>query len=197
VKKNNDTTNTLLRLISIGLCLFAYQVEAKNTFPVCAVPQHFDTQQITNNPVQDALYLEADTGLINRTGVSSLVGNILIQQNDLTLSANNARLNGKNNSVTAKGNVVLSTDNLQLNSDSINYQLNSKSGELNNVRYQFKTSTTNGHSKKIIQTNSSQLELRASTYTTCPPSINSWHLFADNIKLDQKKQVGTAKFVTY
>ena len=197
MKKNNDTTNYLFRLISAGLCLLTYQVEAKNTFPVCAVPQRFETEKITNNPAQDAIYLEADTGLINRTGISSLVGNTLIQQNDLTLSANNASLNGKNNTVIAKGNVTLSTKNLQLDSDSITYQLTSKTGQLENVRYQLKQSTTNGRSKKIIQTNGTQLALHASTYTTCPPSINSWHLFADTIKLNQEKQLGTAKNVTF
>ncbi len=197
MKKNNDKSNYFLGLIATGLCLLVYQVEADSQFPVCAIPQRFDTKQISTNPAQDAIYMEADAGLINRTGVSSLLGNTIIQQNDLTLNANKASLDGRTNTVSADGKVVLSTKNLQLESDSINYQLDSQTGEFNNVRYQLKKSTTNGRSHKIIQTNGTRLELQGATYTTCPPSVNSWHLSADSIKLDQGKQLGTAKNVTF
>ncbi|MCK5917338.1 MAG: LPS-assembly protein LptD [Cocleimonas sp.] len=197
MKKNNYKSNYFLGLISAGLFLLVYKAEADSQFPVCAVPQRFDVKQITNNPAQNAIYMEADEGLINRTGVSSLLGNTIIQQNDLTLNANKASLNGSNNTVSADGKVILSTKNIQFDSDSINYQLDSQSGEFNNVRYQLKKSSTNGHSNKVIQINESQLELQDATYTTCPPSANSWHIAADNIKLDQDKQLGTAKNVTF
>ncbi|MCK5813599.1 MAG: LPS assembly protein LptD [Cocleimonas sp.] len=198
MKKNNDNTNYTIRLLPACLCLLAsQQVQAKSQFPVCTVPQHFGVEQITDNPAKDAIYMEADQGLINRTGVSSLVGNIIIQQNDLSLNAQKASIDGTNNRVVAKGKIVLSTKNVKLDSDAINYQLDSQTGELNNVRYQLKKSTTNGRSDKIIQTNGTQLELQGATYTTCPPSANGWHIAADNIKLDQDKQQGTAKNVTF
>lgn len=197
MKKNNDTTNNTLRFILAYLCLLVYDVEAKAPPSFCALSQKSNTQKITNNPTKDAVYMEADAGLINRTGVSSLVGNIIIQQNDLSLNAQKASINGTNNTVIANGNVTLSTKKVRLESDAINYQLDSQTGELNNVRYQLKKSTTNGRSKKIIQSNGVQLELQAATYTTCPPSINSWHIEADNIKLNQEKERGTAKNVTF
>jgi LPS-assembly protein len=197
VKKNNYTTNYRLGLISASLFLLVYQVEADSQFSVCPVQQHADTKKITNHPDQNAVYMEADEGLINRTGVSSLLGNTIIQHNDLTLNANTAHINGVNNTVSAKGGVLLSTKNIQFSSDSINYQLDSQTGELNNVRYQLKQSASNGRSNKVIQTKGTHLELQGATYSTCPPSINSWHITADKIKLDQDKQRGSAKNVTF
>jgi LPS-assembly protein len=197
VKKNNDTINNTIKLLPACLCLLVYQAQAKNQFSVCAIPQHFNTQQITTNPTKDAIYMEADQGVINRTGVSSLVGNIIIQQNALSLNAHKASIDGTNNTVTANGKIILSTENVQLESDAINYQLDSQTGELKNVRYQLKKSTSNGRSNNVIQTNGAQLELQGATYTTCPPSANSWHIAADNIKLNQQTQRGTAENVTF
>lgn len=179
-----------------GLCLLGTQVQAEDRFPVCAIPAPYDANKITNSPVKDAIYIAADTGLIVRSGVSSLVGNTIIQHNDLTINANEANFNRSNDNVQAKGNVVVSTKKIELNSDSINYQLNARSGELNNVQYQLKRSTTNGKSRQIIQKNSSQLNLKDATYTTCPPSINGWHIAAGDIHLDQDAEEGSAKDVT-
>jgi len=179
-----------------GLSLLAFQVQAENQFPVCAVPSSFDVKQVNKHPSKDAIYLEADTGLIKRSGVSSLVGNVIIQQNDLVINAENASFNGTDNRVIANGKVVLSNNNMQLKSDAVNYQTQSQSGELKNVRYQLKNSTTNGRSRHVIQKNAQQFELQDATYTSCPTSINSWHLAAGNIKLDQKKKIGSAKNVT-
>ncbi len=197
MKKNNYNTNYTTKLVSVCLCLLVSQVQAEKQLRLCKLPQRLNTYQITTNPAKDAIYMEADEGLINRSGVSSLLGNIVIQQNDLNLNAQKASIDGRNNTVIATGGVTLVTKNIELDSDSINYQLDSQTGELNNVRYQLKKSTTNGRSNKIIQTNGTQLELQGATYTTCPPSVNSWHIAADNIKLDQDKQQGTAKNVTF
>ena len=197
MKKNNYNRNYLFGLLSTGLCLLVYQVEAEGQFPVCTVPLQFNAESITDSPSRDAIYMEADSGLINRTGISSLVGNTIIQQNDLTLNAHKATLDGSSNTVTATGKVVISTPKSQLESDAVDYQLDSQTGKLRNVRYQLTKSTINGRSDRVIQTNGTQLELQGATYSTCPPSINSWHIAADNIKLDQEKQQGTAKNVTF
>ena len=179
-----------------GLSLLALQVQAESQFPVCAIPSSSHINQATNHPAKDAVYLEADTGLINRSGVSSLVGNVIIQQNDLIINAGSASFGGTDNRVIADEKVVLSSKNIQLKSDSINYQTHSQSGELKNVHYQLKNSTINGRSRHVIQKNANQLELKDATYTSCPTSIDSWHLAANNIKLDQDKQIGSAKNVT-
>jgi len=180
----------------LGLCFLALELQAETQFPVCAIPPSLDINKATSQPVKDAVYLEADTGLINRSSVSSLVGNIIIQQNDLVINADKASFLGTNNTVTANGKVVVSNKNIQLNSDSIQYQTSSQSGELKNVRYKLKHSTLNGRSRHVIQKNATQLELIDATYTSCPASINSWHLAAGNIKLDQNKRIGNAKNVT-
>jgi len=179
-----------------GLILLVLQVQAESQFPVCAIPSLASINKVTDQPAKDAVYLEADTGLIKRSGVSSLVGNVIIQQNDLIINAAKASFDGTDNRVIAKGNVALSNKNIQLNSDSINYQTNAQSGELKNVRYQLKNSSINGRSRHVIQKNAQTLELNDATYSSCPPSVNSWHLAAGNIKLDQHKQIGSAKNVT-
>lgn len=191
-----------MRIINkkIGLILslnaFVLPVYSESGFPACALPPVFYSKPITQHPSQDAIYIEADTGLINRRGVSSLIGKTIIQKNDWVLNADNAHFDGRTNTIMADGHIMLSTKKLQLKSDTIHFQLDSQSGQLSNVHYQLKNAASNGYSKQLIQQNGSKLILKDSLYTTCPPSLQSWNIAAKRIVLDQAKNEGSAKNVT-
>lgn len=167
--------------------------------PVCHAPTATATQlakTISDDPTLDAVYVQADTGSINRQGTSDLAGDVIIQRNQQRLNADKARFNRNNNQIKADGNVVLSTDTTSFTSDSIDYDLVNQRGVINNAKYQVKGSHTNGSSSRIQQISRDELALADATYTTCPAPDPSWHIASGNININQATQVGTAKNVT-
>ena len=72
-EKNNNTITPLYQ------CLINEQTNANER-----------NSAININPIKDAIYLEADTGIIVPQGVSTLNGNVIIQQNNTVFTASNA-----------------------------------------------------------------------------------------------------------
>ena len=152
---------------------------------------------INLNPIKDAIYLEADTGIIVPQGVSTLNGNVIIQQNNTVFTASNAQINRNTNQVTARGNVVLSDTNFTLESPLIYYNLRDKSGTINDAKYAVGTEGAHGKSSEIKQLDKDNLQLKNATFTSCPINKNSWHLASGQINLNKETQIGTAKNVTF
>jgi LPS-assembly protein len=152
---------------------------------------------ISNNPVEDAIYLEADAGNIRIEGTSRLDGNVIIQQNNTVFNADHAEINRETETVNAKGNVILTDSKFQLNSPSIEYNLKNKSGTIENADYSLGEQGVHGKSSQIKQIDENRLILKDATFTSCPVSQESWYLASSEIKLDNKSQIGTAKNVTF
>lgn len=153
--------------------------------------------RITNNPTKDAIYLEADTGEIRKQGISTLNGNVIIQQNSTVFNADKAQINRSNNQVNAQGNVVLSDSNYQLKSPDIEYNLKRKTGTIKEATYSVGNSGLRGKSTEIKKVDEYRLKLQNATFTSCPANIDSWHLASSDITLNNKTQIGQAKNVTF
>ena len=177
--------------------LFPIAGHAYTDPPVCQVPTTTQLAKIViDSPTLNAVYVAADSGSINRQGVSQLDGAVIIQRNQQRLNADSAHFNNKNNQITAQGNILLSTDTTTFKSDSIDYDLVKQSGVFENAQYQVKGSHTNGSSRRIVQKSKDKLELENATYTTCPAPDPSWHISSSNITINHTTQVGTAKNLT-
>jgi len=164
--------------------------------PVCKPPKPQTAgKTITQDPHVDAVYLEADNGVISRQGVSELDGSVIIQRNQQTLNADNARYDRQTEQVNASGNISLNSGKTTFSSDRIDYNLAKQAGTIENAKYQMEGSHVHGQSKTITQKNADELELSQATYTTCPAPDPSWHLSSGNISLNNKTKTGTAKNV--
>ena len=152
---------------------------------------------ITDNPTKDAIYLEADTGEIRKQGISTLNGDIIIQQNTTVFKADKAQINRSENQVNAQGNVVLSDTNYELKSPEVEYNLKSKTGTVKDATYSVGESGLRGKSTEIKKIDENRLKLENATFTSCPANIDSWHLASSNIVLNNKTQIGNAKNVTF
>jgi LPS-assembly protein len=153
---------------------------------------------ITRQPFPDAVYLEADKGILRKQGISELQGNVIIQQNQTRFNANTARFDRRSNEIDARGNVRLTTPTLKLKSDRVQYNLDKQSGSISHSGYQLNTpgaEGAHGNSQKIELDNKDHLTLYNANFTTCPAPVNSWHLSSSKIELDNKTQIGTAKHV--
>ena len=165
--------------------------------PVCQPPKAQNAgKAITGTPAPDAVYLEADNGVISRQGVSELDGSVIIQRNQQLLNADNASYDRRTDRVKATGNVSLNSGNTDFSSDKIDYNLARQEGTIENAKYQVRGSDTHGQSKTIIQKNADELELKGATYTTCPAPDPSWHLASGSISLNNKTKTGRAENVT-
>lgn len=165
--------------------------------PVCRPPEALNTTKaITGDPTKDAVYLEADNGVIRRQGISELDGSVIIQRNQQLLNADNASYDRRTDRVKATGNVSLNSGNTDFSSDKIDYNLARQEGTIENAKYQVRGSHTHGQSKTITQKNADELELKQATYTTCPAPDPSWHLASGSISLNNKTKTGRAENVT-
>ncbi len=152
---------------------------------------------ITENPTKDAIYLEADTGVIKKQGISTLDGDIIIQQNTTVFKADKAQINRDNNQINAQGNVVLSDTNYELKSPEVEYNLKSKTGTIKDATYSVGESGFRGKSTEIKKIDDERLKMQNATFTSCPANIDSWHIASSGILLNNKTQIGNAKNVTF
>jgi LPS-assembly protein len=191
-------------LLFIGLLIYSTISNAKVTdytsnFGQClastAVKPVFNG--ISKHPFPDAIYLEADQGTIVPDGISVLNGKVTIQQNQTQFNADTARFDRSTNHVIAKGNVTLSTQGLELKSPLIKYNLNKQTGTIEQAEYSMGDDGVHGTSSQIQKIDKDNLRLKDATYTSCPVSIDSWHLASSEIKLNNKTQIGNAKNVTF
>lgn len=150
----------------------------------------------TDKPYPDAIYLEADTGKLSIKQTSRLSGDVIIQQNGLIFNADTASYNRQTSQINAKGHVIFNTPRLELQSHAINYNLINKNGEVDQASYTVGEEGAHGKSNIIKIKNAQQLELDKATFTTCPVSVDSWHLASSKITLDNQSQIGHAKNVT-
>lgn len=197
-----------IKLLWFFLLVFFAAIAVAKTDPEqqewrqCAVNSTTNNQQasnhpkITNQPYPDAIYLGADEGTIRLEGISTLYGNVIIQNNDILFNAESATFNKDDNLVSAQGNVVLSSANSILKSPSIQYNINDSSGVIENAEYEIGKEGAHGKSQHIKQLDKNNLQLENATYTSCPVSIDSWHFASSEIKLNKETQIGKAKNVT-
>ena len=192
-------------LVLFGLLISFSISDAKSIkdnpqFGQCLVKTNNESSKvllISENPFLDAIYLEADEGSIKKQGVSTLLGNVIIQQNNTVFNANRAQINRHNNQVKAQGSVTLSDSNFILKSPSIEYNLNDKTGIIDQADYSLGNQGVHGKSSQIKQLDNHRLILNDATFSSCPASQDSWHLASSEIKLNNKTQIGTAKGVTF
>jgi LPS-assembly protein len=157
---------------------------------------------ITNHPSVDAVYLEADTGTVRPEGVSTLQGNVIIQQNDTQFNADTASFDRSNNYIIANGNVVLSATGARFKSNAIKYNLNKRTGIIQQAEYVVGNSKdgntdAQGKSQHIELINKDELRLKEATFSSCPAPNPTWHLKSSEINLNNKTEQGSAKNVTF
>ena len=153
--------------------------------------------KITQQPSFGAVYLEADTGIINPDAVSTLQGNIIIQKNGLLFNANRASFDRSNQTVIADGNVILAAPNLEFKSQSIQYNLQDHTGTVKQAEYKVGKLDARGKSQSIELVNQNEIKLKQATFSTCPNPNPSWHIKSSEIKINRKAQQGSAKNVTF
>ena len=168
----------------------------------CSALQHahktaLPYSKITQQPHPDAIYLEADTGIIRREATSTLRGNIIIQKNGILFNANHARFNKNSHIVTTNGNVILVAPELVFQAQSIQYNLKNHTGVVKQATYKVGKLDARGKSQEIELVSQNEIKLKQATFTSCPTPKPSWHIKSSEIHINKKTQQGSAKNVTF
>lgn len=182
------------------LLLISPTVVAETQWQSCAVPQAKPRNFAASSEMGSGdVYVEANNAVIRDEGDSLLSGDAFIAKDDGQYSANSIKYNRLSEVVTATGNVKATTETMQLNSQRAQFNLKTNNNVINNATYQMfeKNGTFSGRgtSKAINQFGEELSFLNNATYTTCPSETPSWHIESSKIKLDHKKEYGTARNV--
>ncbi|PID49120.1 MAG: LPS biosynthesis protein [Proteobacteria bacterium] len=190
------------RWLVLGLSFAPSELIAATDWETCS-PQTDSPPQAALNVLRppdldkNAIYIEADQALFREQGYSELVGGVYIAQQDAQLQAQQAQFNRTSGDIIAQGKVKLTTAQLQVNSATIHYNLQNGTGRINDLVYLLSDAEGRGSSRRLIQETPQRIHLEDASYTTCPPTINTWQLQADKITLDRETDTGTARNVTF
>lgn len=139
------------------------------------------------------LTLEAAQSTTRLGGLTRLEGGVQLQQGRRKLSANYAEFDQVTNKATLQGNVSLREPGLLLVGDTAQADIDSTQTLFTDAQYVFHEQRLRGEADKVLKLQDGRLRLEESSYTFCPPGVESWQLKADNIMLDKSKGYGEAR----
>lgn len=124
------------------------------------------------------------------------IGKAQILQGDQFISADRIKYYRATQEVEVKGKVRFERDRDILEGSNLKLLLDSKTGELNLPHYTLKDGGGRGAGQLFLFEGDDQYRLKQGNYTTCPIGNEDWYIRANDLEIDNKKQVGTARDVT-
>jgi LPS-assembly protein len=141
----------------------------------------------------EQIHITADHLTATRDGKVVLEGHVTLVRGGQTISADRVVYDRKKNTVDAQGSVKLVTkegDHFQ--STSTFLRLNDNTGNAGAGQYFLHVSHGRGHAKKVLFEGKEKLILKGVRFTTCPADREDWHLFVSTLKMNRKRDTGTA-----
>ena len=124
---------------------------------------------------------------------ASMKGGVLLRRGDKLAGADAANFDPEQSALHLLGHVRYEDPSTQILSDSAEFSYDS--GRIVFAGAEFTLGKTNarGSADKLLINQQGQLQLDEVSYTTCPPGSKDWELQADDIDLDTRLGVGTAR----
>jgi len=139
------------------------------------------------------LTLEAAQSTTELGGLTQLEGGVTLRQGQRELSAAYAEFDQVTNKATLQGGVSMREPGILLVGDTAQADINSAQTLFTDAEYVLHGYNLRGQANKILHLEDGRLRLEKSSYTFCPPGVESWQLKADNIMLDKEKGFGEAR----
>ena len=152
----------------------------------------------------NVIQIKADEVSLYSEGRSRLSGHVEVQQENRIVSAQTAYVyrDSKDNQVTKVellGDVRYVEPGRLMIARKVTLNPQNKSGFVDDALYRFSSNRAKaitpawGRALSIERFENKDYLLRLATYSTCPPEHESWHIEANEIKLDTANATGTAK----
>ncbi|WP_067567956.1 LPS assembly protein LptD [Candidatus Hoaglandella endobia] len=140
------------------------------------------------------IYIQADKAKVHATDKATFLGNVNIEQGNITLSADQVQLQQSNDkqlrTVTAMGNVEYASNEIKLKGAKALSNLNTKNIDVYKGNYQMVGRQGRGEADTIKQRSDNRyLVLENGSFTSCLPGDNSWSVAGSKVIHDRKEQV--------
>ena len=162
-------------------------------------PRAFTSKNINNTEIS------ADFTESSSDGLTSLDGNVVIEQHLLRITAEHAHYDKQQEELQVSGNVHIDTNTLSIDADSGAVKMdaaneNNTQGYFKNIKYFIPDSNMKGESETINASNNADATstsiLSNATITSCNLFDPDWLISADKITLDHEDEYGAANDVT-
>ncbi len=147
-------------------------------------------------PQRKPVYIEAD----NITGIYKqeveATGNAELRFEDNILVANRMKYFQDTEDTEVEGNIHLDRIKDVIKGDSLSLNLQTHEGQMSEPKYYIKTGRGRGTGEILFFEGKDNYRVEKTSYTTCPEGNHDWYIRATDLKIDNKKEVGTARNVS-
>jgi LPS-assembly protein len=123
----------------------------------------------------------------------SVSGGVLLRRGSRLVGADAARYDASERSVILSGDVRYEDEQTEVLSDGAEFAYDSGRIEFTGARFSLGANNARGGADKVLIQQDGTLQLDKVRYTTCPPGSNDWELQADDIDLETRAGIGTAR----
>jgi LPS-assembly protein len=177
-------------LLAAALAQADEVLECRNSLDV-----GFAGEAARGDPADPTFRFEAGSveASVGESAGMAMRGGVTVRRGDRLAGAESADFDPADRSLHLEGNVRYEDSENQISSDSADFDYDSGRIEFNGARFSLAASNSRGGAGKLLITEAGALELDRVEYTTCPPGSNDWLLQADDIDLDTREGIGTAR----
>lgn len=122
-------------------------------------------------------------------------GNVRVRRGDQVLTADRIKYYQDTEDLEVEGNILLERVDDILQGSYLQLNLQTEIGELTDPRYFIKDGSGRGSGNLLLLEGEDHYRLKKGNYTTCPVDNDDWYILADDLSIDNEKQVGTARSV--
>ncbi len=190
------TTRTLPIALLLVLCQTGpLRAETGNRWLLCGPATELPAEEQPFDPAAP-LEFSANRASFDKSGVSTLSGNVEILQGNRKLSAAQALYSHNDQTVRATGAVHYLDSSLEVTGDSARLYLQSNTGNFDNAHYRLPLQHAHGSAARVAKVNENVTRLQQVRYTTCNPGHIDWQLRAGELRLDRDSKMGSARNVS-
>jgi len=182
-----------VKLLLIFICIPFYALA--NDSPV-TLESPADPQPPVIKPAKKPVYLEADRIQGYYEQEVEAIGDARLSCGDVAISAERMKYFQKTDDVEAIGDVHIERPNDVLEGTHLKLNLETEAGHLDQPTYQMKNDKGRGTGTVLLFENADNYRLKNGEYTTCPVGNDDWFIRANDLQIDNKKQIGTARNVS-
>jgi len=146
-----------------------------------------DTQPIIANSI------ESET---NEAGVSTLTGDVVVQQGYRQISSNQATIDRDSGKARFTGESKYREPGILLIGQDTEVDMDAETVTISNAEFVSHEANLRGTAKLIEGNAQNQILVRDGEVTRCEPGVNTWALRGKSIELDREKGVGTVRHAT-
>jgi LPS-assembly protein len=136
--------------------------------------------------------IEAHHATMNKDGVLTLSGHVVVHQGQRQIKANRLQYNRNNNSLRTQGGIDYTDPLVHVTGSGGSYSP-TRGARFESANFSLVQRSARGAAKEMQLSPQGLMRLEDVTFTTCPVNDQSWVLRATKIVLDTKEKVGTGR----